>query len=111
MDGLAEALESMTPKINQMPSYVRIDGNCDAYDKISAVRKFANDTAVRVALLSITAAGVGLDFSSASVVIFVELPKEVSWVRQAEDRAHRQGQKKCVNVYFLCSRETSDDIR
>lgn len=31
----------------------------------------------------------GLDFSAASMVVFVELPHEVSLVRQAEDRAHR----------------------
>lgn len=34
------------------------------------MRRFASDASVRVALLSVTAAGVGLDFSSASVVVF-----------------------------------------
>lgn len=42
-----------------------------------AVVRFRRDASVRVALLSITAAAVGLDFSSASVVVFVELPYEV----------------------------------
>ena len=37
----------------------------------SAVHLFAADPGVRVALLSVTAAGVGLDFSAASVVVFV----------------------------------------
>ena len=32
-------------------------------------------------------------------------------MRQAEDRAHRQGQKLPVNVYFLCAKGTSDDRR
>lgn len=32
-------------------------------------------------------------------------------MRQAEDRAHRHGQKLPVNVYFLCARGTSDDRR
>ena len=53
----------------------------------------------------------GLDFSSASMVVFVELPHEVSLVRQAEDRAHRKGQKSAVNVYFLCAKGTCDDRR
>lgn len=35
-----------------------------------AVRRFHSDASVRVALLSVTAAGVGLDFSAASVVVF-----------------------------------------
>jgi len=42
-----------------------------------AVNRFRSDSSIRVALLSITAAAVGLDFSSASAVVFVELPHEV----------------------------------
>jgi hypothetical protein len=55
--------------------------------------------------------GTGLDFSKASVVVFVELPQEVALVRQAEDRAHRYGQQNPVNVYFLISRGTTDERR
>lgn len=32
-------------------------------------------------------------------------------MRQAEDRAHRQGQRHPVNVYFLCAKGTADDRR
>lgn len=56
-------------------------------------------------------AGTGLDFSAASAVVFVELPQEVALVRQAEDRAHRHGQKRSVNVYFLVAKGTSDERR
>jgi len=52
-----------------------------------------------------------LDFSAASAVVFVELPQEVALVRQAEDRAHRHGQKLSVNVYFLVAKGTSDERR
>ena len=55
--------------------------------------------------------GTGLDFSAASAVVFVELPQEVALVRQAEDRAHRHGQKLSVNVYFLVAKGTSDERR
>ncbi|GAX84585.1 hypothetical protein CEUSTIGMA_g12006.t1 [Chlamydomonas eustigma] len=91
--------------------YVRIDGSHDMMARRQAVRKFRSSPKVRVALLSITAAAVGLDFSSASSVVFAELPSEVSLVRQAEDRAHRKGQTQAVNIYFLCARDTSDDRR
>lgn len=56
-------------------------------------------------------AGVGLDFSSATQVIFAELPDEVSLLRQAEDRAHRKGQTKPVNVYFLVIRHPLEERR
>jgi hypothetical protein len=46
-----------------------------------ATRRFRDDAAIRVALLSVTAAGTGLDFSSASHVVFAELPPEVALVR------------------------------
>ncbi|WIA10259.1 hypothetical protein OEZ85_010458 [Tetradesmus obliquus] len=90
--------------------YVRVDGSHDSTERLAAVRRFKADPSVRVALLSITAAAVGLDFSAASMVVFVELPAEVALVRQAEDRAHRKGQAaKAVNVYFLCAQGTQDD--
>ena len=91
--------------------FVFIDGSTDAVDRRAACRRFRDDPAVRVALLSITAAGTGLDFSAASGVVFVELPDEVALVRQAEDRAHRHGQRRAVNVYFLIARGTSDERR
>ena len=91
--------------------FVFIDGSTDAVDRRAACRRFRDDPAVRVALLSITAAGTGLDFSAASAVVFAELPDEVALVRQAEDRAHRHGQRRAVNVYFLLARGTSDERR
>ena len=41
------------------------------------MRRFATDPRIKVALLSVTAAGTGLDFSAASHVVFAELPHEV----------------------------------
>lgn len=95
--------------IHRAYEFVRIDGETDAEGRRQAVERFRSDPQVRVALLSVTAAGTGLDFSAASAVVFVELPCEVSLVRQAEDRAHRQGQRRPVNVYFLCARGTCDE--
>ncbi|GFH17530.1 uncharacterized protein HaLaN_14188, partial [Haematococcus lacustris] len=57
--------------------FVRIDGSHDSQQRRDAVHRFRSDPSIRVALLSITAAAVGLDFSSASAVVFVELPHEV----------------------------------
>ncbi len=37
--------------------YVRIDGDTDSRDRCAAVKRFADEPGVRVALLSVTAAG------------------------------------------------------
>lgn len=89
--------------------YVRIDGDTLPESRRDAVLSFKENPQIRVALLSITAAGTGLDFSTASFVVFFELPSEASLVRQAEDRVHRRGQQNSVNIYFLCARETVDE--
>ncbi|KAK9794347.1 hypothetical protein WJX73_008577, partial [Symbiochloris irregularis] len=108
MNKLADALEGGY-KGWAGAAYVRIEGSTDPRDRMQAAARFRNDPDIRVALLSVTAAGVGLDFSAASMVVFAELPQEVAIVQQAEDRAHRRGQTLPVNVYFLLARGTTDD--
>ncbi|KAI8543265.1 hypothetical protein RHMOL_Rhmol08G0203500 [Rhododendron molle] len=68
-------------------------------------------TQVKIAIIGITAGNVGLDFSSAQHVVFLELPQTPSHMSQAEDRAHRRGQTKAVNVYIFCAKDTLDESR
>ena len=93
-------------------SYVRIDGSTPSDERKILVDKFREGAAlndegivgVRIALLSVKAAGTGLDFSTASCVVFAELPDDASLLEQAEARVHRRGNDSGVNVYFLCAR-------
>ncbi|PQM42362.1 DNA annealing helicase and endonuclease ZRANB3 isoform X2 [Prunus yedoensis var. nudiflora] len=62
--------------------FVRIDGNTLATDRQSAVRSFQLSTEVKIAIIGITAGGVGLDFSSAKHVVFLELPQSPSLMLQ-----------------------------
>ncbi|KAK3259906.1 hypothetical protein CYMTET_31114 [Cymbomonas tetramitiformis] len=111
MDRIQEkALEGLGGP-NRPPAFVRIDGSTDAADRHALVRSFRTDAHIRAALVSVTAGGVGLDFTAATAVVFVELPTEVSIVEQAEDRVHRRGQKRPVNIYFLCANNTTDVSR
>ncbi|BFG32841.1 hypothetical protein CerSpe_191140 [Prunus speciosa] len=89
--------------------FVRIDGNTLATDRQSAVRSFQLSTEVKIAIIGITAGGVGLDFSSAKHVVFLELPQSPSLMLQAEDRAHRRGQTNAVNIYIFCGKDTVDE--
>ncbi|KAM1081096.1 hypothetical protein EV1_015507 [Malus domestica] len=90
-------------------TFVRIDGNTLAADRQEAVRSFQLSTEVKIAIIGITAGGVGLDFSSAKHVVFLELPQSPSLMLQAEDRAHRRGQTNAVNIYIFCGKDTIDE--
>ncbi|KAK3225854.1 hypothetical protein Dsin_005716 [Dipteronia sinensis] len=89
--------------------FVRIDGNTLPRDRQSAVQSFQSSNEVKVAIIGITAGGVGLDFSSAQNVVFMELPQSPSLMLQAEDRAHRRGQTSAVNIYIFCAKDTIDE--
>ncbi|KAM7269724.1 hypothetical protein ACFE04_025221 [Oxalis oulophora] len=89
--------------------FVRIDGNTFARDRQAAVQSFQFSNEVKVAIIGIQAGGVGLNFSAAQDVAFVELPQNPSLMLQAEDRAHRKGQTKAVNIYIFCAKDTMDE--
>lgn len=72
--------------------------------------KFQNEEDVRVALLGITAASVGLTLTKANLVVFAELHFTPGILQQAEDRAHRIGQQSSVNVHYLLAKGTADDL-
>ncbi|KAF3323361.1 DNA annealing helicase and endonuclease ZRANB3 [Carex littledalei] len=90
--------------------FVRIDGSTTPRERQNAVESFRSSSEVKVAIIGITAGGVGLDFSLARNVIFLELPKTASDLLQAEDRAHRRGQKNAVNIYIFCAKGTADEL-
>ena len=89
--------------------FVRIDGKTATDLRQQLVQRFQRDKLVRVALLSINAAGVGLTLTAAKVVVFAELSWNVSFLQQAEDRAHRIGQRNSVLVQYLLADGSLDD--
>ena len=101
---VGHSLESRTDN-----TFVRIDGRTGPEERQAFANKFQSDPQCRLALLSIRAAGVGMNFSAAKCVIFAELPRTVSDLEQAEARAHRHGVKSSVNVYFAVARDPSDE--
>ncbi|KAK9090799.1 hypothetical protein Sjap_023976 [Stephania japonica] len=78
--------------------FVRIDGNTLARDRQSAVQAFRSSAEIKAAIIGITAGGVGIDFSSAQHVVFVELPHTVSELLQDTcDELHWQNLNKSLN--------------
>ncbi|CAN1151938.1 DNA annealing helicase and endonuclease ZRANB3 [Linum perenne] len=103
LDGVQEFL------FEKKVGFVRIDGSTLARDRQLAVLSFKSSDEVKVAIIGIKAGGVGLDFSAAQNVVFLELPQCPSLMAQAEDRAHRRGQTKAVNIYIFCAKDTEDE--
>uniref|UniRef100_A0A3P9MK10 Zinc finger, RAN-binding domain containing 3 n=1 Tax=Oryzias latipes TaxID=8090 RepID=A0A3P9MK10_ORYLA len=96
--------------IEAKAGYIRIDGSVPASERNQLVHKFQNDPEIRVAILSIQAAGQGLTFTAASHVVFAELYWNPGHIKQAEDRAHRIGQTSSVNVHYLIAKGTFDTV-
>ena len=90
--------------------YVRIDGKVQNENKDLAVKTFQEDENCLVALLGITAAGIGITLTAASTVLFAELFFTPALMIQAEDRTHRIGQKNSVNIHYLYGPNTIDEI-
>ncbi|WOK92310.1 DNA annealing helicase and endonuclease ZRANB3 isoform X2 [Canna indica] len=91
--------------------FVRLDGSTLGRERKHAIEAFRFSEEVMIAIVGITVGSCGLNFSSAQNVIFLELPETSAEMIQAEDRAHRQGQRNAVNIYIFCAKNTSDESR
>lgn len=80
---------------------VVITGDTPPAKRQGVVDAFQNDAQIRVFIGNIQAAGVGLTLTASSHVIFGELDWVPGNLSQAEDRAHRLGQRNAVLVQHL----------
>merc|ERR1719203_1158268 len=104
-------LDVLEGRLNELGvESVRIDGMTSPAQRPARVARFQEEEHVRVALLSITAAGQGLTLTAAQTVVFAELYWVPGQMQQAEDRAHRIGQRDSVVVQYLVAAGTLDDV-
>ena len=88
---------------------VTVTGDDSPQAKQYAVDRFQNDERVRLIILNYKSGGVGLTLTAASNVLFCEFPYTYADCCQAEDRAHRNGQKNAVNCVYLLGKDTIDE--
>ena len=82
--------------------YYKIDGSTKARDRQIYIDKFNNNpNDFEVFLLSTKAGGLGINLTSASVVIIFDSDWNPQMDLQAQDRVHRIGQEKEVIVLRL----------
>lgn len=89
--------------------FIRIDGSTPSAERQQLCERFQYSAKICVAVLSITAANMGLTLHSADLVIFAELFWNPGVLIQAEDRVHRIGQTSSVNIHYLVAKGTADD--
>ncbi|XP_004641407.1 SWI/SNF-related matrix-associated actin-dependent regulator of chromatin subfamily A-like protein 1 [Octodon degus] len=103
-------LDAITKELERKHvSHIRIDGSTPSADREDLCQQFQLSQGHSVAVLSITAANMGLTFSSADLVVFAELFWNPGVLIQAEDRVHRIGQTNSVGIHYLVARGTADD--
>jgi SNF2 family DNA or RNA helicase len=78
-------------------------------DRATEVKRFQEDPAASVFLLSLKAGGTGLTLTEADTVILFDPWWNPQVEKQAMDRAHRIGQQKPVNVYKLVTQGTIEE--
>ena len=102
LDAVEEAISSTEY------GYMRIDGSTPAHKRQQNVETFQNDPTIRIAILSIMAAGTGVTLTRVSECVFGELYWVPGVMIQAEDRIHRISQTERCDIYYLLGTETLD---
>lgn len=90
-------------------TYRRLDGSTQVTERQTIVDTFNNDTSIFACLLSTRAGGQGLNLIGADTVVIHDMDFNPQIDRQAEDRCHRIGQTKEVEIYRLVTKGTVDE--
>ena len=89
--------------------YLLLTGSTAVDVRQSLVDEFNEDESITIFLLSTKAGGMGINLTSASVVVMFDQDFNPHNDRQAQDRAYRIGQKRDVDVVKLITRGTVEE--
>ena len=101
------AVEKAVKNLNL--GYIRIDGSTPSHKRTEYVETFQTDTNIRIAILSIGAAGAGITLTRVNECVMGELLFVPGILTQAEDRIHRIGQEKKCEINYLLGTDTLDN--
>lgn len=90
-------------------SLCRIDGTVSQEDRQQQIKDFKEDPECKLFLLSTRAGGQGINLASADTVILFDSDWNPQQDLQAQDRAHRIGQKNPVIIYRLATKGTVEE--
>eukprot|EP00094_Tigriopus_californicus_P010514 TCALIF_10142-PA protein Name:"Similar to ERCC6L2 DNA excision repair protein ERCC-6-like 2 (Bos taurus)" AED:0.30 eAED:0.30 QI:0/0/0/0.5/1/1/2/0/963 len=102
-----DILESFVQSQNY--EYRRLDGSTRMESRMELVNEFNHNPDVFLFLISTKAGGLGLNITSANVVIVFDPNWNPSHDLQAQDRAYRLGQTRDVRVYRLITAGTVEE--
>jgi SWI/SNF-related matrix-associated actin-dependent regulator 1 of chromatin subfamily A len=89
--------------------FVRLDGRTSVEDRQSILDHFHEHTSIPVFLLSTKAGGAGINLACANKVIIFDSSFNPQEDVQAENRAHRVGQIREVEVFRFVTRDTIEE--
>ncbi len=88
--------------------YLYLDGSINAKERLRLADEF-NEGNTNIFLISLKAGGVGLNLTSANIVVHFDPWWNPAVENQATDRAYRIGQKNIVEVIKLISKDTIEE--
>lgn len=89
--------------------FMRIDGSTNIEHRQTIIDTFTKDESITAFLLTTKAGGTGLNLMAANKVIIFDGSFNPHDDKQAEDRAHRVGQKRDVEVIRLVTRNSIEE--
>lgn len=89
--------------------FLRLDGQTSVELRQDIIDEFHKDESIKVFILSTKAGGFGINLTCANNVIIFDQSFNPHDDRQAEDRAHRVGQERDVEVIRLISKDTIEE--
>lgn len=105
-----QMLDILERVLNHMGiTFIRMDGQTPVELRQEMIDKFHDETDITVFLLSTKAGGFGINLTCANTVIIYDLSFNPHDDKQAEDRAHRVGQTREVNVIRLITKDTIEE--